>query len=156
MDQLENPTKVCKCLCNHSEPWSQFKCIDPGHPKKKILFPVQRVSLIEASSAAAFFFVFFFLGGGGLVGKYFPFFKEKKVPIRTLFNHPAATPETEFFFLVRPHYVTANGVRNGLSPPSLTMFSGQISRSCLGGTLGGGSWSRRLGTFTKRTSVSSS
>ena len=86
-----------------------------GATLKKLLFPVQRVSVIEASTgsreAAFFFFFFFFLWGGGeLVGKYCPFLEKlfffarmkKKVPIRTFFNHPAATPETDGFFLVWP------------------------------------------------------
>ena len=61
------------------------------------------MSVFEASRKAAFFFPFNFFWG--LVGKLFSFFKiffgcknEKKVPIRTFLNHPAATPETEVFF----------------------------------------------------------
>ena len=66
---------------------------------KTNLFTVQRVSVIEAS-----------IGFFGFVGKYRHFLGkkkkkktffckgEKKVPIRTFFNHPAATPETEVFF----------------------------------------------------------
>ena len=62
------------------------------------------MSVIEASREAAFFFF-------GLVGKYCPFLEkktkffcknEKKSPHSHLFNHPAATPETEVFFSMAP------------------------------------------------------
>ena len=74
------------------------------HPKKIILFPVQRVAVIVASQAAAIFFLTFLF----FVGKYCPFFflggggggnaKMQKKNSRPFFGHPAAPLETESFF----------------------------------------------------------
>ena len=78
--------------------------------KKNLLFPVQRVAVIVASH-----FSF------GLVGKYCSFFVKKKlffwktkknVPSRPFLTHPAAEPETDFFFslaLWTGHLVTGRG-----------------------------------------------
>ena len=69
---------------------------------KKIMFPVQRVAIIEAIRAAAIFifFYFFFVFNENIVLFFLFFFffckNEKKVSNRTFLSHPAGLPETEF------------------------------------------------------------
>ena len=51
-----------------------FSFVSLGHPKKNLLFPVQRVSVFEASREAAFFFPLIFFVSEG---KYCPFLGKK-------------------------------------------------------------------------------
>ena len=66
-----------------------------GHTKKKLLFPVQRVSVIKASWEAAFFkiFLYAFWFVRKILSIFFFF------PICTFFNH-----QKQKFFLVWPHF----------------------------------------------------